>query len=151
MRVIVCGGRHYQDRAALYACLDAFDAVYSGGITVVIHGGASGADTLAALWGRDRGKQLVAYPAHWKKHGLRAGMIRNRQMLKEAEPDYVIAFPGGRGTANMIQIARLAGVPVFELDAYRNDSYPERACERCGVLYRGPAVYCSKACAVADA
>ena len=34
---------------------------------------------------------------------------------------------------------------------YRNESYAERACDRCGGLYHGPAVYCSLACAVADA
>lgn len=35
--------------------------------------------------------------------------------------------------------------------AYRDDSCPERACDRCGEPYKGPAVYCSLACAVADA
>ena len=35
--------------------------------------------------------------------------------------------------------------------AYRDERMPERACERCGALYRGPAVYCSLACAIADA
>lgn len=35
--------------------------------------------------------------------------------------------------------------------AYHNDSYPERACDRCKRPYRGPAVYCSLACALADA
>ena len=35
--------------------------------------------------------------------------------------------------------------------AYRDARYPERACDRCGGLYRGPAVYCSLDCAVADA
>jgi hypothetical protein len=35
--------------------------------------------------------------------------------------------------------------------AYRDDSYPERACDHCGALYRGPAVYCSLDCALADA
>jgi hypothetical protein len=35
--------------------------------------------------------------------------------------------------------------------AYRDDSFPERACDRCGKNYRGPAVYCSLECATADA
>jgi hypothetical protein len=35
--------------------------------------------------------------------------------------------------------------------AYSDDSYPERECERCVKLYRGPAVYCCFECAVADA
>jgi hypothetical protein len=35
-------------------------------------------------------------------------------------------------------------------DLYRNDIFPERACDRCGQMYRGPAVYCSLKCAIAD-
>jgi hypothetical protein len=35
--------------------------------------------------------------------------------------------------------------------AYRDDKFPERACDHCGKPYRGPAVYCSLECAVADA
>jgi len=36
-------------------------------------------------------------------------------------------------------------------DPFRNDNYPERPCDRCGKPYRGPAVYCSIACAEDDA
>jgi hypothetical protein len=35
--------------------------------------------------------------------------------------------------------------------AYHDDGQPERACDRCGQSYRGPALYCSLACAQADA
>ena len=34
-------------------------------------------------------------------------------MLAEGKPDLVVAFPGGAGTANMIEQARAAGVRVF--------------------------------------
>jgi hypothetical protein len=36
-------------------------------------------------------------------------------------------------------------------DAYRDDRFAERSCDHCGKPYRGPAVYCSLECAVADA
>jgi hypothetical protein len=35
--------------------------------------------------------------------------------------------------------------------SYRDASFPERACDHCGQLYQGPAVYCSLSCAVTDA
>jgi len=35
-------------------------------------------------------------------------------MLAEGEPDAVLAFPGGRGTADMVRRAKRAGVPVWE-------------------------------------
>ena len=37
------------------------------------------------------------------------------------------------------------------VSAYVDISFQERPCDRCGNLYRGPAVYCSLACAIADA
>lgn len=37
------------------------------------------------------------------------------------------------------------------VEAYRDDTFPERLCDGCGKLYRGPAVYCSLECAVGDA
>jgi hypothetical protein len=39
----------------------------------------------------------------------------------------------------------------FARASYRDDGFPERHCDRCSMLYRGPAVYCSLECAVADA
>jgi UDP-N-acetylmuramoylalanine-D-glutamate ligase len=41
--------------------------------------------------------------------------MRNKWMLTDGKPDLVIAFPGGRGTASMVNLARAAGVPVTEI------------------------------------
>lgn len=38
-------------------------------------------------------------------------------MLRDGKPDIVIAFPGGRGTADMICQARAAGIRVEEISA----------------------------------
>lgn len=48
------------------------------------------------------------------------------------------------------------GVHLIKLDPakdkpYRDDTFPARHCDTCGRPYRGPAVYCSFICAVADA
>jgi hypothetical protein len=40
---------------------------------------------------------------------------------------------------------------TFARASYRDDSFPERECDNCGKNYRGPAVYCSFECAIADA
>lgn len=39
----------------------------------------------------------------------------------------------------------------FAVDGYRDPYWPERDCDRCGKPYRGPAVFCSFACAIGDA
>jgi ABC-type branched-subunit amino acid transport system substrate-binding protein len=36
-------------------------------------------------------------------------------MIREGKPDAVVAFPGGRGTADMVRQARAAGIEVREV------------------------------------
>lgn len=73
---------------------------------VLIHGCATGADIMAGEWAKANGIPVLEYPALWKLHNKRAGPIRNVQMLEEGNPDLVVAFPGGRGTAHMVGIAK---------------------------------------------
>jgi hypothetical protein len=68
---------------------------------------------MAGEFAKWKGIAVKEYPADWQKHGKAAGPIRNRQMLEDGKPDLVIAFSGGRGTANMISQARAAGVKVL--------------------------------------
>lgn len=112
MKVLVCGGRDYADKMALWHTLDAFGPPE---ITEVISGMARGADMLAAEWAIRFKFTLHKFPADWEKHGKRAGMVRNQQMLDEGKPDAVIAFPGGRGTADMVRRAERAGIMVHKI------------------------------------
>lgn len=111
MRAIVCGGRDYDDEGNLFRALDSI------GPTFVIEGGARGADTLAWRWAKRRlpSENRLTIEARWDKHGRAAGPMRNRQMIEEGKPDVVIAFPGGKGTKNMISQARKAGIKVIEV------------------------------------
>lgn len=59
----------------------------------------------------------MEFPAKWKMYGRSAGAIRNAVMLSEFQPDIVVAFPGGRGTAHMVRIARAAGIDVIEISS----------------------------------
>ena len=112
MRVLVCGGRDYFKPAQVWRALDKLHAERP--ITALMQGGAVGADTLAKEWAATKPaiERFVCH-AEWEKHGRKAGPIRNARML-EWKPDLVVAFPGGTGTANMMQQARAAGVDVFE-------------------------------------
>lgn len=112
-RVLVCGGRDYADEQQLHAVLN--EAHELCPFTCLIHGAASGADTLAADWALIHGVPCSAYPANWDRHGKAAGPIRNQQMLEQGKPHMVIAFPGKSGTANMIQQAEAAGVTVVRI------------------------------------
>lgn len=109
IRIIVCGGRDYANRDLVTRILM--------GITegaILVHGDAPGADTLADevwhSWGRDTER----HPANWAKYGKPAGPMRNREMASLGAY-FVLAFPGGRGAADMIAAAREAGIPVLQV------------------------------------
>lgn len=110
--VLVCGGRDYTNYPILFPILEDIISVND----TVIHGNAIGADFLTKCWAIHNSRKQVPYPADWGKHKLAAGPIRNKQMLEEGKPDLVIAFPGGKGTANMIKIALEAGVGVIPIE-----------------------------------
>ena len=112
MRVLVCGGRDFAEPVKLRAKLD---TLHRKGMTVVIQGGAKGADYVAKMWAEDNGVNSIQVNAEWEKYGKAAGHIRNSIMLKQGQPDLVLATRGGRGTANMIKQANNAGVPVIHL------------------------------------
>ena len=111
MRVLVTGGRSYENQAVVVEALDRLHR--ERGITTLIHGAAKGADSLADEWAESRGIEVIACPANWRRYRRAAGTIRNKQMLVEHKPDLVVAFPGSTGTANMISIAEKAGVEVI--------------------------------------
>lgn len=111
MRVLVCGGREYADHAHVRDVLCEIDAKTP--ILCIIHGGAPGADSLGQWWADGAGCRVEVYPAAWQTHGKAAGPLRNQRMVDEGKPDLVVAFPGGRGTADMVRRAEKAGIPVI--------------------------------------
>jgi len=109
MKVLVCGGRDFSDKTLLWNSLDALHNKTP--ITIIIQGGARGADFLAKQWATEKAISCVTYEADWSSHGASAGAIRNIKMAREAKPDLVLAFPGGRGTKHMIKTAHTYLIP----------------------------------------
>ena len=83
--------------------------------TLLIHGGARGADTIAKVIAIFIGIPVQEFPADWKTYGKKAGSIRNQQMLDQ-DPDLVIAFHPRTGitpgTRDMVTKALAKGTPV---------------------------------------
>ena len=113
MVIIVTGGRDNDDVEYICESLENLH-LHNQPITKLIHGGAKGTDAIAGLWAEQKGIDVIVCPADWNKHGLAAGPIRNKEMLKY-NPDYVVAFKGGKGTDNMIYNAINAGYQVIYL------------------------------------
>ncbi len=112
MRVLVCGGRNYDNFEAVCKNLEMIN--WHDTIDLLIQGGASGADDLARKWATNNGVAVQTFNADWKKWGKSAGPIRNEEMLIGGRPDLVVAFPGGRGTADMVMKAKMANIDVME-------------------------------------
>ena len=129
MRILVCGGRTYDDRDSVWRTLDDYQRRY--GPVTIIQGGATGADALAKEWCyRQPNVTLISVPANWEdlsppdavirtradgsKYDANAGIRRYAEMLDE-KPDLVLAFPGNRGTRQILRRAEDAkknGMPI---------------------------------------
>lgn len=109
LRVIVCGGRDYADHRHVWGVLD--ELLAANPRIIIVQGGASGADRIARDWAIHHDVPNSTFEADWKNEGTAAGPLRNARMLK-AGADLLIAFPGGRGTADMVRRAKAAGVSV---------------------------------------
>ena len=113
-KVLVCGGRDFKKWSIIFNHLKTLHEKHN--ITHIITGGADGADSYAKGCARELGIQTVECDANWNLYGKAAGPIRNRNML-DLQPDLVIAFPGGKGTASMKALAQQAGIEVIELES----------------------------------
>jgi hypothetical protein len=112
--VLVCGGRNFNNYPLLYAALDMLDREQR--IGTVIHGGAAGADNIAGKWAESRGRACRVEFADWVTNGRKAGPMRNQKMIDDYHPELVVAFPGGRGTEDLVRRAAKAGIEVREIE-----------------------------------
>jgi hypothetical protein len=95
-------------------------------VQALLHGAARGADQAIAAAADQLGWPQIACPAAWQQHGRAAGPIRNRQMLERSldlasalplgAGLLVVAFPGSRGTASLVDQAhrlnRRSAIPI---------------------------------------
>jgi hypothetical protein len=117
---MVTGSRDWADRLTIDRALFAY--WYEAGRPsdiLLIHGGARGADALAAECWTKQGFETRKYPADWEGLGKRAGIVRNLQML-DKEPEHVLAFIKGNspGATHAATAAERRGIPVTY---YRED------------------------------
>lgn len=120
--IIVCGGRDFVDVPLLWRTLDKIARRY--GVREVIDGASDeisgpfiGADYWANQWALAADISTCRYIADWKGKGKAAGPIRNQRMIDEGKPDLVVAFPGGKGTADMLRRAEAAGIETIIVSA----------------------------------
>lgn len=110
MKLIIAGGRDYWLTKQEFSLLDAIHRKHT--VTEEVCGCATGVDSCGKVWAILNEIPVIDFPADWKRSGALAGPIRNAQMADYA--DAVALFRGGRGTADMYNAARKAGLLVFD-------------------------------------
>ena len=112
MRLLICGSRNWKHKDIVKHCIQYYlkDQI----VDCIIEGEARGADTFAREIAEELSIPVLKFPAQWEKFGKAAGPIRNKQMLDEGKPTFVLAFHNdikeSKGTKNMIRISRKAGI-----------------------------------------
>lgn len=116
IRILVTGSRRAdeRDRQLIAAVLAEELALPNyGNDLVIVHGGASGVDTIAHLWAAEHALSVERYFADWDRLGRRAGPARNAEMVRRGA-SVCLAFPrpDSTGTWGCIRLAANAGIPV---------------------------------------
>jgi hypothetical protein len=107
IRIIIAGSRNFTDYDLLKSKMDQLCSERKPSEIEVVSGAARGADQLGERWAEERGIAVKRFPAQWDTYGRSAGYRRNLEMAQYAT--HLVAFWDGRskGTAHMIQTARI--------------------------------------------
>lgn len=105
--VMVSGSRTWEHPTVIEDVFREYNRRARGAEVTLIHGGAKGADQLAAAEAKELGWSLEQHNPDWEKYGRRAGILRNLVML-ELNPEWVFIFWDGksRGTKHVIDECR---------------------------------------------
>lgn len=105
MIIAVIGSRNFSNFELLSKEFQSFSP------SCIISGGANGADRLAAQYANLHNIPLKEIKPDYKKYGRPAPLIRNSQIIREA--DFILAFwdDESRGTLDTLLKAKKAGKP----------------------------------------
>jgi len=115
MKLAIIGSRTFTDYQLLKEKLD----LHKSKITMVVSGGARGADSLGERWARDNKIPTCIFLPDWNKFGKRVGFIRNEDIIKNC--DICIAFWDGisSGTKHSISLCEKYKVPYVVINIYQ--------------------------------
>jgi hypothetical protein len=111
MRLAIVGWRGFTNKTLFDTELKNFTDEY-GMPSLVVSGGAKGADTLAEEWAKEHNIKMLTLKPDWST-GKAAGILRNTDIVRECT--HMVAFPSeayGKGTQDSIRKAKRDGKPV---------------------------------------
>lgn len=138
-RVIICGPRDFKDYGEICKAVETSTFI----ISEIVHGAATGADTLAGDYASDKKIKCKEFPADWKnldapdaeiatnnwggKYNKNAGFYRNTKMAEYVlesckkdglKPGCIAIKMKTGGTEHMIKTAKELGLEVYEYVPY---------------------------------
>lgn len=102
VKLAIIGSRSFDDDVLFYEQLKLFCKKYNEQPTVIISGGAKGADTLAENYAKEHGVEVIVFKPDYKRYGRGAAFVRNRLIVDNA--DRVLAFWNGKSTGTKYTI-----------------------------------------------
>lgn len=109
MKTIIAGGRSFMPADIHIVWLDNLHEQYV--FTEIVCGKAKGADEFGEVWARMNNLSVKYFKAEWSLYGRSAGPRRNAEMADYAEA--LVLFPGGKGSANMLSLAKSKSLQIF--------------------------------------
>ena len=121
MKLAVVGSQTFSSYDTLSIVLDEIRKLYE--ITVIVSGGAKGADSLAEIYAADNNITTDIYPAEWDKYGKGAGFIRNKTIWDNS--DLGVAFWDGKskGTAHSFKLSEKQSKILYVFDFVKPHFY----------------------------
>lgn len=108
MKLAIVGSRNFTDYKRFSQIIDKVKTQ----VTLIVSGGARGADTLAERYAKEKAIPYLIFPADWDKHGKKAGMLRNQDIVDNADGMVAFLAPESRGTKDSIKRAERKGIPI---------------------------------------
>ena len=101
MRTIIAGSRTIEDYSVLLRSLNKCGFTP----TLILCGGANGADSLGERYALDSDIPIEYFLADWDNYGKSAGYIRNKKMAENAQALIALWDGKSKGTKHMIDLA----------------------------------------------
>lgn len=109
MKLAVVGSRTFNDYELLKKELDNIHKETP--ITLIISGGAKGADSLSERWAHENNIPTQIFKPMWEKFGKQAGFLRNKDIVLNSEQVLAMWDGVSKGTLHSINIADHHQIP----------------------------------------
>jgi len=112
MKLLAHGSVLYADRDRIWGALDKVHARTK--VTMLLTTDARGACYEALEWAKSNGVTPYMFIPDFQKYGHSAIQKLNKRIIAEGAPEGMVAFPGNKHTAELVEMAKAIPIPVWQ-------------------------------------